>query len=748
MTFWAHSDRNGLAFDAPESNWQRLSDHLRNVATLARLLAQYASPNYVYFHDLAERCGLLHDYGKYIECFQQMLTFGKRSCPHAIYGASIAFHALNSRHIAAAIAGHHAGIPDLTECQDKTKKNFAEALRLKDHAMADCPEIRALLQNDPPPVEHVKEFDLLARMLFSCLVDADRLDTAGRAVVQAPLEASSRLEAPLAHIGKLARNESDVNQVRRKVLSDCLRAAAYPEPILSLSVPTGGGKTLSSMAFALQRAALEPDRYRRIIVVIPYLSIIEQNAKVYADIFGSDAILEHHSGSFTHLRVGRSNLSEEAEKDRFVPQGDDTEQYKEISQRPETENWDAPLVVTTSVRFFESLFSNHPSDVRRIHNIARSIVILDEVQVFPRRLLAPLLGMIDELATKWGCSFVLSTATKPAFERSSAIAADDPRWSPGKIREIVESPDELHRSLRRVNIDWRIERPVDWSELAGWILQNHQALCVVNVREHATALYNELRSRVPSKDVLFHLSTRMCPAHRLDVIAQIRERLQMGLPCLVVSTQLIEAGVDLDFPIAFRALGPLDSIIQVAGRVDREGRLTANLGQPAGKLVVFVPVDNRMPPNEYESAAGFTETLAKTCNIQPDDIQSMADFFEAYYTTGDLGAAYVKLREEGKFRTLAHGFEMISSRTRDIYVPYGEGRTLIDQLMERGQLDADLRRALQRYTVGLYPWEFGSAKSSALYQLREDSEIWIAGDNSYSPDFGLKVSQSPDGVVL
>lgn len=578
-------------------------------------------------------------------------------------------------------------------------------------------------------------------MILSCLVDADRLDTARRPLLQAPLGAAGRLERLLAHITKLAEASPDgiVKQARFAVLEDCLRAAASREQILSLSVPTGGGKTLSGMAFALKRAALQPERYRRIIAVIPYLSIIEQNAEVYAEVFGADSILEHHSGSFVRLTAG--------DDAHFKTSADEQAVYVNPAQRVETENWDAPLIVTTSVRFFESLFSNHPSDLRRIHNIARSIVILDEVQVLPRNLLGPLLEMMSELSTNWGCCFVLATATKPAFEKPAVSSPNDLRWPAGTMREIIRAPADLHRRLRRVSIDWRIDAGAGWPQVAGWMSAHPQALCVVNVRDHASQLFDELANRGLPEGSLFHLSTRMCPAHRLEVIAAIRSRLRNRLPCLVVSTQLIEAGVDLDFPIAFRALGPLDSIVQVAGRADREGLLTAAAGGPAGQLVVFRPLDHRLPPNEYENATGVTETLAKTSDIQADDLDAMTAFFEAYYSSADLGSRFQEMRGKAQFASLASDFEMISSRTLDVFVPFGAGKALIDQLFKQRRLDAALRRRLQRYTVGLQPWEFRTAREAVLSELTPDSNIWVAADAAYSPRKGLITILDPETLV-
>jgi CRISPR-associated endonuclease/helicase Cas3 len=749
MPFWAHSDPLGRPEHHPEAKWQPLAQHLENVGTLARKLATLAAPANNHFHDLSEWAGLLHDLGKYQDGFQQMIHGEGGRCPHAIHGAAIALagedgsKGLKAVHIALAIAGHHAGMPDTVgdgSFRERVKAASAKALNLIERAMQDSVTLRRLLEAPAPILENLKErFDLSTRMLFSCLVDADRLDTAGRAPEQAPLHARELLQTLLHHINDLRPDSSQiVASARREILEDCLAAASYPERLLSLSAPTGAGKTLSAMAFALKRASLEPDRYRRIIVVIPYLSIIEQNAQVYADVFGKNVILEHHSGSFERLAA--------KDKDHYSPVQDDEQQYKSPFRLPATENWDAPIIVTTSVRFFESLFSNRPGDLRRVHNIARSIVILDEVQVLPRSLLAPLLDMIKELSVHWGCTFVLSTATKPAFEKADPLDRKDPRWPQGTLKEIVSEPASLHTRLRRVNIDWKISEPVDWPEVAGWMRENRQSLCVVNVRDHASRLFQILSSE--STEGLFHLSSRMCPAHRLDTIAAIRGRLRDGQHCLVVSTQLIEAGVDIDFPVAFRALGPLDAIIQVAGRADRAGKLTASLGAPGGRLIVFLPKDPSLPPNGYDTATAITSTLAKGRVIQPDDLKSMARFYERYYNEGaDLGFKFQQMRRKFEFKTLAADFEMISSRTQDVFVPYREGELLIDELRKHGNLTANLRSRLQRFTVGLHPWEFETASKLVLSEIRPDSNLWEASNAAYDSETGLRTSLAPEHFI-
>jgi CRISPR-associated endonuclease/helicase Cas3 len=581
------------------------------------------------------------------------------------------------------------------------------------------------------------------------------LNSAGRAPEQLPLRAGERLSLLLAHLQKLARHASDgpVRTMRASVLDDCLAAASSLSRLFSLSVPTGGGKTLAAMAFALRRAALQPERFRRVIVVIPFLSIIEQNAAVYASVLGRDTILEHHSGSLVKLRIqAYREANEQAEQFVAAAQHDEEDEFQYSGLRNATENWDAPLIVTTSVRFFESLFSNHPGDLRRVHNIARSIVILDEVQTLPRRLLGPLLGMIRELSEDWGVDFVFSTATQPAFERRSL--KPDLRWEPGTLTEIVRDPAPLRAAMKRAEIHWEIKHAVTWPQVAERALSQSQCLAIVNLRNHASELYREVlrsaRERGIDAGAVFHLSTRMCAAHRLRKLEQIRHRLRDAKPCYVVSTQLVEAGVDVDFPLVLRALAPLDSIVQAAGRADREGRRTAELGRPGGNVVVFLPEDHKMPPHEYAEAAAITEAMARQAlesgdSIQVDSAEAMTHYFQRYYGASgvDLGRELVELRQDKSFATLAQKFEMISSRARDVFVPDDdEARQAIKQLYAIGLLTVELRYALQRHTVGLNPSEFQKARG-VLCELSPSSEIWIAADPAYNDELGLVFDMGP-----
>jgi CRISPR-associated endonuclease/helicase Cas3 len=770
-SYWAHSAPNSQPGSDSKAGWQPLSVHLETVARIAHDLASAACPPDKRLATLANLSGLLHDFGKYTDCFQQMLQTGRGRCQHAIHGAMLAYFGaegaakkpgLNT--VMAAIAGHHAGLADWSNFKEKLSepRYQREVQEILARASADCPELGRMVsgldsQQDTPPGARKARFDLFVRMLFSCLVDADRLDSGGRTPFQGKLRAAERLDTLLKHIAALQNGSPEglVKKMRAKVLGDCLNAASAQQRLFSLSVPTGGGKTLAAMAFALRRAALYPERFRRVIVVIPYLSIIEQNAEVYARVFGKDALLEHHSGSIQKLV--------KHDEDHFIPTPDkedeEEKQYQETGMRPETENWDAPLIVTTSVRLFESLFSNRPSDLRRVHNIARSIVILDEVQTLPRRLLGPLLDMMKEMAEDWDTNFAFSTATQPAFERPQHKR--DLRWGPGTLTEIVRDPASLHKALKRVEIHWEIDHAAGWPEVAQSMTAVPQCLAIVNVRDHAGQLYDEVLRVAEEKGLhkqgVFHLSTRMCAAHRLRVLDKIRTRLTEGESCHVVSTQLVEAGVDVDFPLVLRALAPLDSIVQAAGRADREGKITVALGRPGGKVVVFLPQDHKLPPNEYKEAAGITEAIAKEeiesgGSIQVDSADAIRLYFERYYggSGTDLGEKLVDHRQHERFATLAQEFEMISNRTRDVFVPDDEeARKAIERLRFSGELTPSLRRTLQRHIVGLSPSEFQKA-SGVLERVATAAgdEIWVAENQAYDEQLGLIFNPRPERFVL
>lgn len=729
--YWAHSDPNNLAESDPKSRWQPLCEHLRQVGELASMLANETKPGDEDFRDTARAAGLLHDLGKYTAEFQRKIRGDALKAPHSAHGAAWAMK-LRSIEAAFAIAGHHSGLPDprggkacLRERTDAVRGGIEQLWNI---AAADCPELSAITSLLRQTEATGEGFDLRTRMLFSCLVDADRIDTSGAHHRGAALAARERLARLLAFIEGRAAQVPDgpVKAARKAVLDACLAAAPRTGNILSLTVPTGGAKTLSSMAFALKRACAFP-QVRRVIVVIPYLSIIEQNAQVFMDALGPDAILEHHSG----------DAGAEEDEDR----------YENPARRQATENWDAPVVVTTSVRFFESLFSDRPRDLRRVHNIARSVVILDEVQTLPRKLLSPILSMMEDLARNWDTTFLFCTATQPAFE---GRGGDDPRWAPGTIQEIMPAPASLFGALKRVEVEWPGES-VTWEKIAGALIECRRALCIVNTRGHAVKLYREVLSGKGPVDGVFHLSSRMCPKHRLKTIAAIKQALEdPSAACIVVSTQVVEAGVDFDFPVVYRAVGPLDSIAQAAGRCDREGHLTVALGRPGGKVIVFEPEDPATAPGVYKEATERTRAMIRQGNLSIDEPADIRRYFDRLYGEANLGGELQEMRKGLKFRSLGAEFEMIEDNTVSVFVPYdGEARELIAELDAMGLLDLKHRRGLQKYAVGLYRSELQSAAMRGfLYEVREGSGLWVCPEGFYDLKVGFTTEVSANDMVV
>ncbi|MCC6415010.1 MAG: CRISPR-associated helicase Cas3' [Opitutaceae bacterium] len=580
--FYAHTAEDAAGNRLPESSgqWQPLADHLRNVAELA---AQFAASFGA--SEVARLAGLLHDLGKYRAEFQAYLR-GQRSSSaetqHAIFGAAWAADEAHPQLFAAklAIAGHHAGLHDHGDLEGMFARpglNIPQCIPALITKLETELGPLPVLPSPPPWVRDEHTAELYVRLIFSCVVDADRLDTAhwpASPAADIPLDHPAMLAAVLAERARksTANPDSPLAALRNRIFDAALERAALPPGFFSLTVPTGGGKTLASMAFALAHARAHG--LRRVIVVIPYLSIIEQNAAEYRRIFSDDVVLENHSG---------------------VRPADDTSEEERSRLDLISENWDAPVIVTTSVQFLESLFASSPSRCRKLHRIPRSVVIFDEVQTLPTHLLAPTFSVLRELAANYGTSFVFSSATQPAFRRCSSLPDG---FLSDELCEIAPAPDELFQKLRRVTYQLPTTGvALDWPALAARLAAAPQTLCVVNLTRHAKELWEELRRNLPSNEAPIHLSSAMCAEHRLALLDEIRSRLRDERPCRVVSTQLIEAGVDVDFPEVWRALGPLDSIVQVAGRCNREGR------RAAGTVHIFRPDDHKLPRGVYSAAA-------------------------------------------------------------------------------------------------------------------------------------------------
>lgn len=665
-----------------------LHDHLLDTAEKAGKFAEVFG-----FRQWGYLAGLWHDMGKFSQAFQNKLKAAagsevhieaKARVDHSTAGGIFAVERFDKagRLLAYLIAGHHAGLADWIA--DRTGQ-AALSQRLMEKQLLDTAVaggIPAEILEKPFPVEKPTGRDpaFWLRMLFSCVVDADFLDTEDffepekaiqRIGYPALAEMLPAFSAFMTEKMAGARN-TNVNRIRVAILDRCIEKAKAPPGIFSLTVPTGGGKTLSSMAFALNHAAVNDQR--RIIYVIPYTSIIEQTADQFRQIFG-DAVVEHHS-----------NL-------------DVTDEVRETPRsRLACENWDAPVIVTTNVQFFESLFSSRTSRCRKLHNIARSVVVLDEAQLLPPEFLRPILKALDELRKHYAVTVLLCTATQPAL---------GPHQAPGftfegleGIDEIMEEPDALFNSLKRVHVkvpDDLLE-PISWEELAAELAQLSSVLCIVNRRDDCRLLW----SLMPENT--FHLSALMCGAHRSRRIAEIKARLEAGQPTRVVSTQLVEAGVDLDFPVVCRATAGLDSIAQAAGRCNREGLLEK------GILSVFTP-PSRLPVGVLRQAADIGARLLHQDGSDPLAPNRFTAYFrELYWVQGEdrLDARNIlsDLKPDSEFRfsfrTAAANFRLIDdNRQAPVIVLYGErGARLVDQLTRLGP-ERWLLRKLQRYVVNL-----------------------------------------------
>lgn len=674
--------------------WHRLADHLdevgRRAANFGRPLGLEASARLV---------GRLHDLGKYSDEFQRYLRDAaaanaegrpspRRRIDHKSAGAATAHEQLLGL-LALPILGHHGGLPDRAEARRVTEVDVASGLSSAALAEAGdflpaAGDIVAAKAEFAALASSEIEAELMLRLVYSCLVDADSLDTEAhfeseRAARRGGNFDIAELEKQLlsAQQALLAGAEDTlVNQARRSVYEDCLAAAKLPPGVFRLTVPTGGGKTRSSLAFALRHAALHG--LSRVIYAVPFTSIIEQTAEVFRSVFEDPrAVLEHHSA------VDDSNADGDSADWRVLT----------------AENWDAPIVVTTTVQLFESLFANRPARCRKVHNIARSVIILDEVQTLPPHLLAPILDVLCELAVKYGTTVVLCTATQPAVDASPYVEGLS------GVREIVTRPADHFKRLARVA--YTIEtREWTWQEAAQQALAHETCLVVVNTKKDAVRLLEEMGD----PDAL-HLSTRLCPAHRKEVLDEVRARLSSGIPCRLVSTQVIEAGVDVDFPVAFRAMGPLDRIVQTAGRCNREGRLAQ------GNVVVFSPVEGSAPRGAYKTATDRAQMTLADDSIDLHDPDTFVSYFRDVYRDVETDRHGIQaLRRSFDFPEVALRFRMIDDDTVSVLVPFDKSvvASICDEAARIGRVTREAWRKAQRHSVAMLRREFASALQGGL----------------------------------
>ncbi len=677
MEFYAHTPPD----DDPE-RWHELTKHLLDVADAAGENAAKWSAR-----ELGRALGLTHDLAKADPRFQAYLRacFEGRpaaKCPHAVPSAAAAYGGLGP--LSVAVIGHHAGMPDKGEAKPSLDNADPKSVSAAAALLEELGGLHSIREALPKWATAELPFEFLVRMLFSALTDADFLDTErhfspNQTEVRARYPALTEYRYALsAHLSKFGPPASRVDAVREEVRAACLMAAEEKPGAFRLTVPTGGGKTLSGLAFALHHAVKHD--MDRVIVAIPYTSIIDQTAQIYSGIFGREAVLEHHSAY-------------EAEDSA------EGQSETEVKRRLASENWDCPLVVTTTVQLFESLLSNRPARCRKLHNIARSVILLDEVQTLPPDCLKPILDVLHQLVENYGCTVVFCTATQPDYS-----SVDDRLFR--EALEIVPNYTEHFDALKRVAfvIDfsgWTIE------DAGKCIDQLQQVLAVFNTRKDALAVAAACRQ----DDTLFHLSTLMCGHHRKRVIDDVKRRLKNGVPIRLVSTQVVEAGVDLDFPVVMRDMGPLDRIIQVAGRCNREGKLD----QP-GRCLVFSLTDGGTPRGAYKTFTALTRPLIEEFGDQLDAPEAMCRYFREAFTYTDTGENVQKLRRELRFKTVAHEFRLIDDNTTPLAVIAFKADDVPSMLGSWGRVPPrEWFRRLSPFTVSVY--------QHTLQELRRDGFI-------------------------
>lgn len=714
-TFYAHTP-------VGRGNWHDLVSHLHETSEGARKNAAKFGMG-----ELAYLAGLWHDLGKFNPKFQQYLrdcekakregvSAPPKSVPHAIYGAMLAADSLQA--LAPVIYGHHAGLPNSSKLRDAVRqpefrKKFEEVLPAARKEIGELDFVGDMRELFADPPRNELQMETLQRMLFSALVDADFLDTekhfdsemAGfRGSEIRPERLWEVFEKDRERFVSSSDEQTAVNAVREEVYRFCIEAGECPQGVYRLGVPTGGGKTRSGLGFAL-RHAVEHD-LDRVIFAVPYTSIIEQTAGVYREIFeeiGDGAVLEHHSA------VRREETTGEERQDESW-----------LRSRLATQNWDAPLVVTTTVQLFESLFANRTSRCRKLHNLCRSVIVLDEVQTLPVGLLGPTVSMLQELVRRYGVTVVLCTATQPALDEQS-------RYLEGfeSINDIVppERAAEHFQTLRRVEYETPSE-PWLWDEVAQRLLDaspEKQAMVVLNTRKDALALLERLEEGEP----VLHLSTLLCGAHRRDVLNEVRRRLEADEPCLLVATQVVEAGVDLDFPVVFRALGPLDRIVQAAGRCNREGKMDA-----PGRVVVFEPEEGRSPKGEYAAALEEARQILARPDTDLHDPEIFRQYFSLLYRDMPTDQEGIqKLRKEFDYPAVALRYRLISDASIPVIVRYPKNEyhrkpleNLLARIRHTGIWSGDHRR-LQPYIVSMFEREFEERREN-VEEISEGVFVW------------------------
>ncbi len=731
-------------------NWQPLIEHLTKTAEMARDFGADAN-----VAELAYIAGLIHDLGKYSDAFQKRLEGSGPKVDHSTAGAKELKALLEGKPqqvfaqlLAYPIMGHHAGLPDFGNETDLEGGTVCARLKNKlpdysayksevDLSTLTFPQhlnihpLRLRVLPDKPPKDYVSfSFSFLSRMIYSALVDADFQETETYMKGAKPRGGHDDIPALRdkmdAHLKQFENPTSDINRKRNEILQACIAKGKSEKPgFFSLTVPTGGGKTLASMAFALHHAA--EHGLKRVIYVIPFTTIIEQNAKVFKNIFGEEQVLEHHS-----------NFDWEGKK-RENP--DDRTNSALAKLKLAAENWDIPIVVTTNVQFFESLFANRSRSCRKLHNIAKSVIIFDEAQMLPRDYMRPAMAAVWELVTNYGASAVFCTATQPGLERFLPEKTE--------VRELAPNPQELFDFYKRVEVK-NLGTLTD-EDLLARLNAHEQALCIVNTRRHASGLFGMLEG-----EGKFHLSTLMCPIHRRAKLEEIKARLADGQPCRVVSTTVMEAGIDLDFPVGYRALTGLDSINQAAGRVNREMR------RGMSEMFVFEPKSEfiKRTPSFLKQTAEVARMALRDHAEAPISIPAIRAFFERLYDLQDPNISFDVKRimecfdsaeARFKFETAARAFQIIEDPTETVIIPFDDAAKRLIEELKYTEYPFSTLRKLQPYTVSIFEGEFDKLSSKGVILTIDDTYHILNPDylqEYYDPERGLLVPESGGGDGL
>lgn len=737
-TFIAHIKKNA---DGSWAEPHLLKEHLESTAKLAAIFASDFEGN-----EWAELVAYLHDLGKYHPDWQNYIKSktgyqedahiennGNRP-NHSGAGAVYIFEKFKNSSVAKALAyvigGHHSGLPDWNP--QLSQRIFEDGKLIVDdlNRIKEIGEAKQFLNTPIPQTIPVifksnvldkEQIHLWIRMLFSCLVDADFLDT------EKYMEEKERggylsldeLKKRFDEYMELKKSDSDINRKRNEILKQCREKAKLEPGFFSLTVPTGGGKTLSSMAFALEHAI----KYnkKRIIVAIPYTSIIEQTAEIFKSIFGNDQVVEHHS-----------NLDPEKENHK---------------NRLASDNWDAPIIVTTNVQLFESLFASKTSACRKLHNIVNSVIILDEAQMIPTDYLEPILSVLKGLVNYFKVTVLLMSATQPAL---IGKIGSEPTIINGleNVKEIIDDPDLLSKEFKRVHyiIPNDLNETESWEDIAEKLQQFNQVLCIVNKRDDCRQLH-----RIMPEGTI-HLSGYMCGEERSEVISNIKKKLNNNESIRVISTQLVEAGVDIDFPIVFRALTGLDSIAQAAGRCNRENKI-----KDGGKVYLFIP-PTRSPIGFLRKAEDAGKAVLRNYKGSEFTPSLYTEYFKYLYSNlnsfdkSEFQSHLVKdaINFEFQFREFAEKFNIIDDQKQmSIIVKYRNSPALIEQLKFAGA-SKELLRKLQRYIVNVPIYVFNKIREAGY--IEDINGYWVqSDDNLYKLGLGLMVNESDwivgDGVI-